>query len=704
MTLLKPGANVWKVERAGRFAVLIDGAAFFAAVRQAALKARHTIFIMGWDLDSRTRLVGESGEPDDGYPAELAAFLARLVKERPTLNVYLLLWDYSLFYATEREAFPTLTLRWNMPSRVHFSLDSQVPFGASQHQKIVVIDDLVAFSGGLDITGHRWDTPDHAPHNPWRRDTSGNPYRPFHDVQALVDGPAARVLADIVRERRRCVTGETLEPGQATGDVWPIDVQPDFTDVMVGTARTQPEMRDYKEVREVERLFLDSIATAEESLYIENQFFASSAIAEAIAQRMRERPQLQTLLIGPQNHESWIEARTMRNSRIRFMQTLINAGVADRVRLLYPRVGDGKTATDTMIHSKVMTIDDRFLRVGSANLNNRSMGTDIECDLAIEAATAEQRAAVLAVRHRLLADHCGVKAQEVASFFANGGGLLEAAEKLSGRGHSLQIIDDGTPDPEEMARYVEAIADPERPVGAEAFTAMEMRGLAPRLTFARIAKVGAAILAVTALTLAWHFTPLGDLIQPASLADAIAAFAESPLAPAYIIAGFMAGGLVAFPLVVMIAATAAAFGPVLGFTYALLGSIANALLTYGIGAWLGARPLRSLYGPKLHRVREAIARSGIAAIAAIRLVPIAPFTIVNMVAGAARIPVVDYVVGTVLGLLPGLLVMSALGHQLFAFVVAPTPASFLLLALGAVAWVLVVIGAQRLALRAGSRP
>jgi phosphatidylserine/phosphatidylglycerophosphate/cardiolipin synthase-like enzyme/uncharacterized membrane protein YdjX (TVP38/TMEM64 family) len=704
MTLLKPGSNVWKVERASRFAVLIDGAAFFAAVRQAALKAQQRIFIMGWDLDSRTRLVGESGETDDGYPAELAAFLARLVKERPTLNVYLLLWDFSLLYATERQAFPTLALRWNMPARVHFSLDNQVPLGASQHQKIVVVDDTVGFSGGLDITGHRWDTPEHAPHNPWRRDTSGKPYRPFHDVQAMVEGPAARVLSDIVRDRWRCVTGETLEPARATGDLWPADAQPDFVDTPVGFARTQPEIREYKEVREVERLFLDSIATAEHSLYIENQFFASSAMADAIARRMQERPQLQTLLIGPQNHESWIEARTMRNSRIRFMQTLADAGVADRIRLLYPRVGEGKSATDTMIHSKVMTIDDHFLRVGSANLNNRSMGTDTECDLAIEAATTEQRAAILAVRHRLLADHCGVTAETVAEFFASGGRLLESAEALSGRGHALRVIDDGKPDPEEMARYVEALADPERPVAAEAFAALELSGLAPRLTLGRIAKVAAAILIVTALTLAWHFTPLGELVQPSSLAASLADFAESPLAPAYVIAGFMAGGVVAFPLVVMTGATAAAFGPVLGFTYALLGSIANALLTYGIGAWLGGRSLRTFYGPRLHRVREAITRSGIAAIAAIRLVPVAPFTIVNMMAGALRIPVIDYVVGTVLGLLPGLIVMSALGHQLFSFIMQPTPGSFALLAAGAAAWVLVVVGAQRLALRAGSRP
>jgi uncharacterized membrane protein YdjX (TVP38/TMEM64 family) len=351
-----------------------------------------------------------------------------------------------------------------------------------------------------------------------------------------------------------------------------------------------------------------------------------------------------------------------------------------------------------------MVVDDRFLRVGSANLNNRSMGTDTECDLAIEAADTEDRAGILDVRNRLLADHCGVPAEMIASFFAGGGSLLEAAEALTGHGHSLRLVDDGTPDAEEMARYIEAIADPERPVAAKAFAAMEVRGVAPRLGLAQFAKLGAALLAVIALTLVWHLTPLADLIQPSSLAQVMAAFADSRLAPVYVVAGFLAGGIVAFPLLVMIAATAAAFGPFLGFTYALLGSIANALLTYAIGAWLGAAPLRSLHGPRLKRIRAAFARSGIAGIAVIRLVPVAPFTIVNMVAGATRIPLPDYVVGTVLGLLPGLLVMSSLGHQLFSFMVAPTTSGFLVLAGAVIVWALVAIGAQRLALKLGAKP
>ena len=158
MAILCPNRNVWRIESAGRFAMLIDAAAFFGAVREAALQARHSILIMGWDIDSRTRLVGESGEPDDPFPAELGAFLSALVRERPGLKVRLLLWDFSLLYATERELFPLVALQWRTPPGVTFSLDNEVPPGSSQHQKIIAIDGCLAFSGGLDLTIRRWDT------------------------------------------------------------------------------------------------------------------------------------------------------------------------------------------------------------------------------------------------------------------------------------------------------------------------------------------------------------------------------------------------------------------------------------------------------------------------------------------------------------------------------------------------------------------
>ena len=143
--ILAPNRNIWRLERARRAAVLIDAANYFGALREALLRARSTVFIIGWDLDSRTRLVGESGHANDGYPEGFVDLLTALVNERPQLTVHLLVWDYSVLYALEREPFPTLSLGWRTPRRIRFCLDEDLPAGASHHQKIVVVDDAVAF-------------------------------------------------------------------------------------------------------------------------------------------------------------------------------------------------------------------------------------------------------------------------------------------------------------------------------------------------------------------------------------------------------------------------------------------------------------------------------------------------------------------------------------------------------------------------------
>src|SRR6185503_12988766 len=160
-SVIRPGANAWRRERAGRAAVLIDAGQYFDAVREALKNARSSAFIIGWDLDSRTRLVGESGRADDGLPEGLIEFLSAIVERRPELLVHVLVWDYSILYASERELFPTASVRWGTPKQIRFCLDDDLPLGASQHQKIIVVDDALAFSGGLDLTTRRWDTREH---------------------------------------------------------------------------------------------------------------------------------------------------------------------------------------------------------------------------------------------------------------------------------------------------------------------------------------------------------------------------------------------------------------------------------------------------------------------------------------------------------------------------------------------------------------
>jgi len=692
-SILRPGRNVWRLEHADRAALLIDGAAFFRAVREALRKAQRTVFIVGWDIDSRTRLVGEDCDPHDGMPVPFAEFLSALVRERPELTVHLLLWDYSVVYALERELFPTLSLHWSTPRQVRLSLDDELPIGSSHHQKIIIVDDAVAFSGGLDLAIRRWDTPDHALDNPDRVDPSGKPYRPFHDVQALVDGPAAHALAALVRERwsrASCDFPTEIDP---IGDPWPDGVSPDLSRVNVGIARTLPLYEGQAEVREVETLFCDSISAARRTIYIENQFLTCTKVSETLARTLRRRPELEALIVAPKHYDTWIETRTMRNGRIRFLRMLQEAGVADRVRLLYPEVRDGERVADTMIHSKVCIIDDRLLRVGSANLNNRSMGVDTECDLAFEANDGEQQRSIASIRNRLLGEHCGTDAEEIARSLVRTGSIVRTAEEVSRNGHSLQPIDDGVADPQEITSTIEEVADPTRSLVSK--LVVDRRGTRlSRMQLSTLVKIALAAVVVIALPLAWQYTSLSNLADPDVVRSTFARVAASSWAPFAVVGIFVAGGLVAFPVLVLIGVTAATFGPLFGLAYAAAGSIASALVTYLIGAWLGKDLLRDYLGPRLDRIRRRIVNQGVLAVAAIRLVPVAPFTLVNLVAGASQIRLQDYLAGTVLGMAPGWIVMSALGHQLFQIVTQPTAGNVALLGAAIIGWIAVSIGVQ----------
>lgn len=695
---------MWKVERACRAAVLVDGAAFFAAVRQAFLQARRTIFIVGWDIDSRTELVGDR-PPTDGLPTNLAGFLTELVARRPELQIHLLLWDYSLLYAHEREPLPRLYLNWQMPPQVTFCLDSTVPFGSSQHQKLVVVDDALAFSGGLDLTIRRWDTSRHDPANAKRVDPAGEPYRPFHDVQMMVDGEAAHALALLARSRWCHAKGG--EPAVLPdGDPWPQTCKPHFTDVEVAISRTQPRYHREEEVREVEALFVESIARAERMIYIENQFTTAGVVAAALARQLRERPQLEVVIVAPRSHDSFVERRTMRNGRLRFWRAVKAAG-GDRVRLLYPSIEKEGQSTHTMIHSKIMVIDDTFLRVGSANINNRSMGADTECDLSIVAATEDQRAGIVATRNRLLGEHCGVSAEQVAEAMAQHGSLVRAADTLAGNGHRLRPIDDGKPDRSLFARLAERVADPSRPIRLGRLAGRLM----PRLLFhgSRTVTggagtvVAAALVLIVALTLAWQFTGLSEFTHPDHIRELLQDSAGEPWALAFVVAVFLLGGMVAFPVTILILATAAVFGPWLGMLYAAAGVAASALLMFAVGARFGQEMPKRLLGERWDRVRDQLQRRGLLAIVAVRVVPVAPFSLVNLAAGASSIRLVDFLLGTLIGMGPGLVAIALMGDRIAKVLANPSMDEVAVLALCVAGWIGLSFGAQAVVSRFGGR-
>ncbi|WP_419897011.1 VTT domain-containing protein [Roseomonas sp. USHLN139] len=697
-TLLRPGDTVWRLEPAGRAAVLVDAANYYGALREAMKSARSSILIAGWDIDSRTPLVGPSGEARDGLPAMLGPFLAALVERRPQLRIKLLLWDYSVLYALERELLPALSLHWGTPRQIELCLDDQVAFGASHHQKVVVIDDALATAGGLDLTIRRWDSSPHKAVNPHRTDPRDETYPPFHDVQMMVDGAAAAALADLFRDRWAEAACEDLpprgDPPPHAASLWPRGLAPDFTDVPVGIARTRGSFEHLPELREVERLYEAMIAGAERALYIENQFLTHLGLAQQLADRLRQCPALEVVILGPRTHHTWLEHRTMLAGRIRFMMLLREAGVADRVRLVYPEVGATRgpqkgPVADVMVHAKVMIVDDRCLRIGSANICNRSMGTDSECDLAIEAQDERTRAGIARIRDRFLAEHLDATPEEVARAM-QGGSLFAALDQLAGRSRRLMPIEDGVLAEGEALTQIEAVADPARALGTTMlladFTAEDGTPHGMPL-WLRVTLVAAPILLIAVI---WRYTPLSAFLNPETFSASMQN-ANGAWGPLLALGLFMVLGLIAFPVNVLIVATAAAFGIWPGLAYAGIGALVSAFLTWLVGRRLGPKLLRKLLGPRINRISRSIARNGIMAVTMVRLMPIAPFTLVNLVAGAIRIPLLDYMVGTALGLAPGLILMTALGDRLLRIMTDPSLRDILgfvavLLAWGALSW------------------
>lgn len=685
--LFEPGETCWRVAKAGRAAVLIDGSSYYPAVRSAMLKAQKSIHIVGWDVDSRTRLDPLRDPGADPAPDRLGELLAWIAKKRPDIKIRILLWDYSMVFALEREPLPRLNLDWRTPPQIEVCLDDALPLGASHHQKIVVVDDAVAFSGGLDLTLRRWDTSAHRPRQDGRVDHAGVPYGPFHDVQMAVDGDAALALAELVRQRWRkatCRRPDRPAPGEAP---WPDGVEPDFRDVDVALARTVPGAHGREPAHEVEALFLRAIESAERYIYIENQYVTVAAVADALARRLRAKPDLHCIIVSPRDPGGWVESMTMTAGRARFMRALRDAGVGDRVHLVYPVVADGEAEAAVKVHAKLMVVDDRLLRVGSANLNNRSMGTDSECDLAIAAADDDERAAIAAVRNRLLCEHLGVAAEELERLLAAPDFSWPDLLARSEGGRALRPIRDEGREPDELSRVLTGVADPEQPIDPATLVGdmFDARPAPPpRRRWVKLAAIAGVLLG---LTIIWQFSPLAALTDPQTLKPWFEDLATSEWVYVLVPLVYVVGGLLVFPITVLIALTAMALGPWSGLLLAVTGALLSASVSYWVGSVLGRNLLRDLMGRRVNRISRAMGRKGVLSVVTMRVVPVAPFTFINFVAGASHINFRDFAVGTALGMAPGIGIMTALGDRLRRVWESPDPANIILFALAVAAWV-----------------
>jgi phospholipase D1/2 len=193
-------------------------------------------------------------------------------------------------------------------------------------------------------------------------------------------------------------------------------------------------------------------------------------------------------------------------------------------------------------------------------------------------------------------------------------------------------------------------------------------------------KIVLIMLVTAALAAAWRFTPLAELATAERIIAWARAVREMQWAPVAVIALYTPAAFLMFPRPLLTLLTVIAFGPWLGFAYGMAGIIVASLATYYAGRLLPRRTVKRLAGEKLDDMSKKLSADGLLAVTAVRLVPLAPFAIEGIVAGAIRIRLLPYVLGTFLGMLPGVLATSVFGRQITAALEDPSTVNWLIAA------------------------
>jgi phosphatidylserine/phosphatidylglycerophosphate/cardiolipin synthase-like enzyme len=350
--------------------VLIDGAAYFAALEQAIRGARRSVVIAGWSIRPGFALIRD--EP----PVLLRELLAGAAE---SVSVRVILWAGAPVPVLEPRRASVRKGRDELVhgTRIQVALDAKERPLHCHHEKLAVIDDEVAFVGGIDLTdlsGDRYDTPDHP-----ARGRMG-----WHDVAARLRGPAVADVARHLADRWEAVTGERVEPH-------PVDPA-GAGDVRLQIVRTVPErlygFAPRGDFRIIEA-YLRALRSAEHLVYLENQFLWSPEVVEVLAEKLRRPPaddfRVLVMLpgrpnIGTDDTRGQLDVLAQADGdRRRFLAVTIRARSAHASDRVY-------------VHAKVAIVDDRWLTLGSANLNAHSFYNDTEvnlvtCDPALARAT-----------------------------------------------------------------------------------------------------------------------------------------------------------------------------------------------------------------------------------------------------------------------------------------------------------------------------
>jgi phosphatidylserine/phosphatidylglycerophosphate/cardiolipin synthase-like enzyme len=366
--------------------VLVDGAQALPLIAEELAAARESVRITGWHVEPGFELV--RGEPALTIGALLAELAGRI-------DVRMLVWagaPVPVFHPTRREVDATIE-RLTRATRIRCEADPREHPFHCHHEKTIVIDGRVAFVGGIDLTDQAGD----------RFDSSAHPARRrlgWHDATTRLRGP---VVADVDAHfalRWRELTGETLAAAAPPPPAGESTVQ-----VVRTVAEDMYDALPHGDFRILES-YVRALRAARSFVYLENQFLWSPEIVAILAAKLRDPPaeDFRVVLLLPQRANNG-------QDDTRGQLGLLVAADGGRGRLLAATLrGRSGTRTDPLyVHAKLGVVDDRWLTVGSANLNAHSLLNDTELNVVTDDAGLAR-----ATRVRLWAEHLELEPAAIA--------------------------------------------------------------------------------------------------------------------------------------------------------------------------------------------------------------------------------------------------------------------------------------------------
>lgn len=367
--------------------VLIDGERAIGEIRKAVKQARSHVHVAGWHITPAFEI-----ERDGDAPTTLRDLLAELAER---VDVRVLVWAGPPAPVFEPKRSDVKRIRDELTdgTRVRCVLDARERTMHCHHEKLVIVDDEVAFVGGIDLTslsGDRWDHDEHP-----ARGRLG-----WHDVATRLRGPAVADVAEHFRRRWQEVAGEPLpaprpQPARGRTTVQVLRTIPD------GTYDFIPD-GDFR----ILDAYVRALRSAQRLIYLENQFLWSTEIAEILAGKLEDPPtdDFRLVLLLPARPNNG--ADTTRGQLGRLIEA---ADGGDRLLAATISCRSGPRTHSLYVHAKVGIVDDRWFTIGSANLNEHSLFNDTEmnvltCDEALARRT----------RLELWAEHLELPVEQVS--------------------------------------------------------------------------------------------------------------------------------------------------------------------------------------------------------------------------------------------------------------------------------------------------